>query len=938
VADGPNDEHRGARHATATGSARDLWTSVGFDSTALETAPVAILGVTLAGTVCFWNRASEALFGWSADEVLGRPVPFVPPTSRPAAGGVIEQLLAGAPTVTGSFTPTRRDGHTFQMLSTSSLVRDEDGEPMLMITLARDVTADQEAVRVLEAAEHKWRQLALRSADTITLVDSHGHVLQSTGEARPTMGYEASWWRDKSGLELIHPDDLDEAAETWARLASTPGHRIRVVYRTRHRNGHYQLIEYTGVNLLEDPDVNGIVIAGRDVSAQKQAELLLADEARILEMIVQDASLDDVLAEIVRVVDHHTAGETGIFLLDRATETIVGRSTGRLDPAMVRLIERTPTDFAAEITNDHDADPAPDGVVSDESATVTSGSESASESGPPQAETEAEAGSESVTGRRWGRPRSESGDRPPFPRFPVGGPITIADYATDERTRDYAQPVIDLGYRSAWGVPVMEHRARRLFGFIGTYMRQAREPTRHERRVQERGSHLAAIAVERASWQHELFQQARYDVLTGLPNRAAIFDTLEEALTAARLHTHTTTTMLIDLDRFKVVNDSLGHEMGDLLIVEFAKRLRSVLDPDEFVGRMGADEFVVIFPADTTTDEGYDCAVRVARALDEPFVIDDDAVYLTCSIGLATSRGGAERADMLLQQADMAMFRAKSLGRARTVVFDEGLRSRTLDRLQIDRDLRLAVERTEFILHYQPEVDCRTGRIVGTEALLRWDHPTRGIIAPDDFIHAAEDNGVIVPIGYWVLDEAVKQARLWTEAIEGLDPFMVNVNLSARQLLNRGLVDTVAFVLTRYNWPPSHLTLELTESIVIEDQDATLSVLRRLRQLGVRLAIDDFGTGFASLDYLQRLHVDMIKIDRTFVTPLDADGNGSPVAAAMLSMADAFDLTVCAEGVETAEQLAGLRALGCDLAQGFLMSRPIPPSALEMLLRTNPRW
>ncbi len=900
---------------------------MGFDSTALETAPVAILGVTLEGRVCFWNRASEELFGWSAAEVLGRPVPFVPRDLRPVAGGVIERLLAGEPTVSGAFDPTHRDGHRFRMLSTSSLVRAEDGTPQVIITLVRDVTADQESVQRLEAAEHKWRQLALRSADTITLVDGHGHVLQSTGETRPTMGYEASWWRDKSGLELIHPDDLDAAAETWAHLASTPGHRIRVVYRTRHRNGHYDLIEYTGINLLDDPAVNGIVIAGRDVSAQKQAELLLADEARILEMIVQDAPLDDVLAEIVRVVDHHTAGETGIFLLDRETETIVGRSTGRLDPAMVRLIERTPINFGTEVNDDDDPGSPPDArpeAPADETALETAG-ETAGDREPSPV-------------RRWGRTPRERGAPASFPRFPVGGPITIADYATDERTRAYAQPVIDLGYRSAWGVPVMEHRAQRLFGFIGTYMRQAREPTRHERRVQERGSHLAAIAVERASWQRELYQQARFDALTGLPNRAAIFETLEEALTEARLRAHTTTTLLIDLDRFKVVNDSLGHEMGDVLIVEFAKRLRGVLDPGDFLGRMGADEFVVLLPADTTTDEGHQRAVRVARALDEPFVIDDDAVYLTCSVGLATSQGGAERADMLLQQADMAMFRAKSLGRARTVVFDEGLRSRTLDRLQIDRDLRLAVERTEFILHYQPEVDCRTGHIVGTEALLRWDHPTRGIIAPDDFIHAAEDNGAIVPIGYWVLDEAVKQARLWTEAIDGLDPFMVNVNLSARQLLNRGLVDTVAFVLTRYNWPPSHLTLELTESIVIEDQDATLSVLRRLRQLGVRLAIDDFGTGFASLDYLQRLHVDMIKIDRSFVAPLDADGNGSPVAAAMLSMAAAFDLTVCAEGVETAEQLAGLRALGCDLAQGFLMSRPIPPSALEMLLRTNPRW
>jgi EAL domain-containing protein (putative c-di-GMP-specific phosphodiesterase class I) len=362
-----------------------------------------------------------------------------------------------------------------------------------------------------------------------------------------------------------------------------------------------------------------------------------------------------------------------------------------------------------------------------------------------------------------------------------------------------------------------------------------------------------------------------------------------------------------------------------------------LLTADDFVGRVGADEFVVIFPPDPSDDQAYDTAIAIAGALETPFVIDQDEIFLTCSIGLASAGLGLERADALLQQADMAMYRAKHQGRARTVVFDEGLRSNAVHRLEIDRDLRLAVERNEFVLYYQPEIDCRDGRIVGCEALLRWMHPERGLTGPDDFIAAAEETGVIVPIGYWVLDEAVRQAREWTE-LAHTEPFMVNVNLSARQLSNRGLVDTVAFVLTRYDWPPSALTLELTESIVIEDQAITLAVLDRLRTLGVRLAIDDFGTGFASLDYLQRLHVDMIKIDRSFVTPLQADGTGSPVAVAMLHMARAFDLTTCAEGVETAEQFAGLRALGCDLAQGFLMARPLPPDEFATLVHTDPRW
>jgi EAL domain-containing protein (putative c-di-GMP-specific phosphodiesterase class I) len=269
-------------------------------------------------------------------------------------------------------------------------------------------------------------------------------------------------------------------------------------------------------------------------------------------------------------------------------------------------------------------------------------------------------------------------------------------------------------------------------------------------------------------------------------------------------------------------------------------------------------------------------------------------------------------------------------------VYDERLRTRAVKRLEIDRELRVALERGELQLYYQPEIDCRTGRIIGAEALLRWQHPTKGLIHPEGFITVAEESGSIVPIGHWVLDEAVRQARTWTDAHPHVEGFSISVNLSARQLINRSLVDTVAFVLTRYDWPPSNLILELTESILIEDRDATLYVLNRLRLLGVKLAIDDFGTGFASLDYLHRLHVDWIKIDRSFVRMLDAEGNGSPVATAMMHMARAFELGVIAEGVEEPRQVEGLRRLGCDVLQGFLFAKPLPPDEFGLLLMEPP--
>jgi EAL domain-containing protein (putative c-di-GMP-specific phosphodiesterase class I) len=284
------------------------------------------------------------------------------------------------------------------------------------------------------------------------------------------------------------------------------------------------------------------------------------------------------------------------------------------------------------------------------------------------------------------------------------------------------------------------------------------------------------------------------------------------------------------------------------------------------------------------------------------------------------------------------MYRAKELGRDRLEVFDHAMRARATEQLRLDRELRLAVERSELALHYQPEIDLETGRIVGVEALLRWYHPERGLVLPTEFIPAAEDTGLIVRIGRWVLEEAVLQARTWGERVPGLRDFNVAVNLSARQLSAPDLIKSIQHVLDTYSWPASHLTLELTESVLIDDADATLEVLNDLKRLGVKLAIDDFGTGFSSLSYLHRFPVDVVKVDRTFVTDVRADGDGSPVAAAVMHMARALGLVTAAEGVEDTAQLDGLRVLGCDLAQGFLFARPIPSQELELMLKADAQW
>jgi diguanylate cyclase (GGDEF)-like protein/PAS domain S-box-containing protein len=829
---------------------------------------VAAFAIDLAGELCLWNPAAEALFGWPAVEVLGRVPPFVDPVRAEVALEALGRVLQGGEVVHEMFPFGRRDGTPFHGLVSASLLRDGDGGPLAALVMVRDATAEHGVEGHRRATEEKWHRLALQVVDSVSFGDADGYVLATSRDADDNLGYPTDWWSGRNGFEVLHPDDVGRAAELWAELLGAPGSRRRDVLRARHARGHYEQVEYTCLNLLEDPVIGAVVVASRVVSAHIQNERLVADEARVLELVARDAPLDEVWAQVVTMVEYHTGGVAAVLLQDEHDPHLRLHAAGTMPEELRVLI------------------------------------------GAQAARSPAEEVGTAVTEL-----------------------ISIPDFGADPRTADWAAEAAALGYAGGWSQPVVESGTTTVRGLLAIVVTEPRTPTDHERRVAAVGSHLVAISLQRARGQDELRRRARSDELTGLPNRTAIFEQLDASLADARVQRLPVTAMVIDLDRFKLINDSLGHDLGDALLVRFADRLRAVTGERDFVGRMAADEFVIVFAPGVRLREAKLAAQRLAKALDEPFTFDDDYdIHLTVSVGLAMSTLGRENGDALLQRADTAMFLAKAGGRDRVEVYDERLRTRAVKRLEIDRELRVALERGELVLYYQPEIDCRTGRIVGAEALLRWQHRTRGLVQPEGFIAVAEESGIIVPIGHWVLDEAVRQARTWTDSHPGIEPFAISVNLSARQLINRSLVDTVAFVLTRYDWPPSNLTLELTESILIEDRDATLFVLNRLRLLGVKLAIDDFGTGFASLDYLHRLHVDWIKIDRSFVSMLNAEGNGSPVATAMMHMARAFDLGVIAEGVEEQRQLEGLKALGCDVVQGFLFAKPLPPDELEAML------
>jgi diguanylate cyclase (GGDEF)-like protein/PAS domain S-box-containing protein len=692
------------------------------------------------------------------------------------------------------------------------------------------------------------------------------------------LGYTPDEWCADPGLwaSRLHPDDVGRVLQEEAMAAGTPG-SAAAEYRLLHRDGHPVWLRDDAL-LQEDEDGvsrwHGVM---SDITEQKAAEAELERRA------AQQAA-------VARLGEHALEGASPSDLMQEALSVAVQL----LELEIGAVIEHLPARQAFVFRVTHGLPGVgPEVMVPD--------------------------------GRS-----SQAGYA-----LLHGTPVIVSDWEDEDRfTR--APVLTERGARS--GLTVVIQGRREPYGVLGLHSISPRDFSSGDVDFVQALANVLGDVVERQVTDDNIRHRALHDPLTGLPNRVLFMDRLQQSTERLRRRSQSLTAILaLDLDRFKLVNDSLGHRVGDELLAAAAPRLRQAVRSSDTVARFGGDEFGILLEDIGGEREAIEMAERIAGVFAHPFVLDGTEHFVTTSIGIALTEGG-EPADDLVRDADAAMHRAKERGRARWELFDEALRGRAISRLRVENDLRRALERRELTLDYQPLVSMGDGRLVGVEALVRWDHPDRGRISPADFIPVAEENGLIEPIGRWVLARACRQAAAWYDARPDAAPVSMSVNLSAAQVANVGLPDAVAAALRMSGLEPSLLSLELTESVLVGDVEELAQTLRSLKALGVRLVLDDFGTGYSSLSYLTRLPLDVLKVDRSFIGGLGVEPRDTAITEAIVAMSQALSMGVVGEGVETKLQLAELTRLGCDLAQGYYFSRPVPAEQITQMLDRGLPW
>jgi diguanylate cyclase (GGDEF)-like protein/PAS domain S-box-containing protein len=907
------------------------------------------------GSLTWVSPALTDMLGWRPDDVIGQVAfEFLHPDDREAArerfaavldhGAAVDPIRVRILAVDGSWVPVEIAGSPWRA----------GGRTEGVVVNVRDIRWRLESEAALRRSEERFRALVQNSYDAIVVLGPDGTLQYATPSIESLFGRPVDAILEQQAVSWVHPEDLDTVAEALTSVMATPGSAGEVRCRIRHGDGRWRWVEATSVNLLEDPAVGGIVVNIRDVTDRVEALNAVRESERLFRSLArsspvgifqQDASgaciyVNERWQEITGLAFEEALGDGWRRVMHPEDLAIFeGDGAGEFGkPRVLRVVrpdgeQRWVSVRTAPLVADDGRHEGRVGTIAD----ITDRIEAERDS---KRLTEVFEATEDlvVIADPEGRLLHLNRSARRFFGLPDGAPPEQIDLVRHLPPEDLSRLAAEieeaLGSGNTWRGELT------LVDAHGTAVPHLAQVLVH---LGEDGGPEYYSAVlhdirERKAFEHRLAHQATHDPLTGLPNRTLLLDRLEMALARARRHHRRIAVLFLDLDHFKVVNDSLGHGLGDRLLVAIAGRLRATLRPDDTVARFGGDEFVVLCEDLAGRADAVAVAERLLAELAGPFTVDGAEVFVGASVGIAFPDHPDADPETLIRDADAAMYQAKDRGRGRWVVFDNAMRASAVDRLDIGNALRRALERRELRVHYQPVVDLGAGRVAGVEALVRWEHPERGLLLPGEFIAVAEETGLIVPIGAWVLDQACRQIQRWHADRPGRPPLRVAVNLSGRQLGHPGLVEDVSAALADTGIDPALVELEITESVLMDDVETSEETLRRLKALGVRIVVDDFGTGYSSLSYLRRFPVDQLKVDRSFVAGLGTDPGDSAIVAAIVTLAHTLGLTAVAEGVETAAQLAELRRLGCARAQGYLFARPSTGHDIGVLLDADPRW
>jgi PAS domain S-box-containing protein len=878
----------------------------------------AIVGKTLEGIITSWNAAAERIYGYSANEAIGQPVTMLVPLDRSyEVPRLLERLKRGETVDHFETVRVRKDGERVQIEVTVSPIRDALERIVGASTIARDISVRKAAEKHLVQMEARYRGLLEAAPDAVVVVNQDGEIVLLNFLAEKHFGYQ----RD----ELIGQKVKNIVPEGFAeRLAmhgiGTPSDPIVPQMGTgvelygRRKDGSNFPIE---IMLSPLDTADGILVTAsiHDITERKQRENDLVRLAAVAEDRLQSLCENQGQLQLLEEIATSSNQATSVpEAMKFAVDQVCAYTRWPIGHVFIATDGNTGSMFSTNIWHLTDDDRF------DQFRKVTEKTDFLAGTGLP------------------GRV------------FASRQPAWIAD-VTNDTNFPRGPAARQAGLRAAFAFPVLSRNE--VAAILEFFSETVSEPHPELLRTMSQIGTLLGRVVERVRAAEILLHDAFHDPLTALPNRALFLDRLARAIVRAERHKdYKFAVLFIDIDRFKIVNDSLGHPAGDDLLMQFSQRIlrslrledlvsRPATVPssqwkakDDTLARLGGDEFTVLLDDIRDPSDAIRVAERIQDSFAEPFVICGQDVFATASIGITANSAHATAVDVM-RDADTAMYRAKLHGGAQCEVFDQAMHEHSVNRLNLETDLRKALERNEFRVYYQPIIALRTGNISGFEALLRWQRPEKGLVSPAEFIGVAEETGLIVSIGTWVLRTACEQARQWHLASPREVPLTISVNISARQFLQDDLVTQVEKILRETQVEPTAINLEITENVTMGDAPRTIRVVNELKKLGLRFSIDDFGTGYSSLSYLGRFPMDTLKIDRSFVSNLKSNPENREIIRTIIGLARNLGMEVVAEGTETAEEISYLKTLDCEFAQGYFFSKPVDSMAAQALLREN---